>query len=234
MLPFIRWTGLCVLIGAFVLPVLGADEKDAKKAATDDPEKKGEKKTEKKVDDYVVVGTYDGQVKDVSPAQKTFTLVVMQRVQDPEAAKRLAQLQAQLAQQRNAQGIYNLSQQIAKARLDAQRGVEQKVDKLFEAAEDVKVRINDLPVEYDDKGKVKKYTKAELATKKGGANLWGYPAEFEQVSAGQYVKIILGVKKTALKKKTPAKKGAKSDDDDMEDGPQVREIRILGAEKEKK
>src|SRR5690349_3360666 len=86
-----RWTGLLLLITAFVLPASGADKKGAKKG-DDDTEKK-DSKSDKKTDakgkdsssDYVVVATLEGTLTQVAAAQKTFTIQLTQRVPDPAA-----------------------------------------------------------------------------------------------------------------------------------------------------
>src|SRR4051812_14201759 len=112
MFRLVRGVGLMTLLGAFILPVCGADVKKAPTKRIDEVEKdeKTEKTTDKKpgkekveVDPYVTVGTFEGQVKQVEAGTKTFTLELINRqpdLQDVAAnANRMAQLQQQLIQQ---------------------------------------------------------------------------------------------------------------------------------------
>jgi hypothetical protein len=250
MLRLIRCTGLFILLSAFILPVSGADvKKESKKIDDVDKSEKSEKTDkkgkEKETDPYVTVATLEGTVKQVGSGTKTFTVELVNRQLDPQDtaanAQRMQQLQVQLAQQRaqnNRGALAGTLQQIAQLQAKPPKFIEQKMDKQFEAAEDVKVRVSDLPVEFGDNGKAKKLTKAEIAEKKGPGNLWGFPAEFEQVTVGQHIRIMLAVKKSvydaAKKKKKPApapKKGVKPMEEDMtgdfEDQPIVRQIHIL-------
>ena len=251
MFRLIRFTGLFVLVGAFILPVSGADVKkepkkidDVEKSEKSEKTDKDKKGKEKEADPYVTVATFEGNVKQVGSGTKTFTLELVNRQLDQQDAaanaQRMQQLQVQLAQQRaqnNRGALAGTLQQIAQLQAKPPKFVEQKMDKQFEAAEDVKVRVSELPVEFGDNGKPKKLSKTEIAEKKGPGNLWGFPAEFEQVTVGQHIRIMLGVKKSvydaAKKKKKPAppKKGVKPMEEDLtadlDEQPMVRQIHIL-------
>ena len=72
-----------------------------------------------------------------------------------------------------------------------------------------KVRTFDLPPVYDDKGKPRKYTKAELQALKGDdpaeKKLPGYKADFSEMKVGDYVEVSISVfkpSKTATTDKT--------------------------------
>jgi len=57
---------------------------------------------------------------------------------------------------------------------------------------DVSVRYREPPVQYDDKGNVKKYTTAELKGLKGkNPHLPGYTADFAKLQTGQTVRVTL-------------------------------------------
>jgi hypothetical protein len=74
----------------------------------------------------------------------------------------------------------------------------------LEAVDDVRVRIAKLAVEVDDKGKPKRYSDQELRERKGpDPSLPGYTSNFEQLKAGQVVKIKLGRSKPAKAKDEP-------------------------------
>src|SRR6266542_2914397 len=70
---------------------------------------------------------------------------------------------------------------------------------------DVKVARQNLPVEYDDKGNIKEYTKEELK-KMRDKDLPGYTAKFEDVQPGQTVKLYVAAPKPAKKDKENGKK----------------------------
>ncbi len=79
-----------------------------------------------------------------------------------------------------------------------------------QATDDVKVRLLTPPVEFDDKGRPKKYTSKELAKLRGpDHSLPGYTAEFDNLKPGQVVKVYL-----AKKKEAPKASGKKAKDDD--------------------
>jgi hypothetical protein len=70
----------------------------------------------------------------------------------------------------------------------------QRVD--FQVAENVKVRMNDLPENFDEKGNIKRYTKEETAQFKGkDKNLPGYESSLDALKPGQIVKLALVVHK---------------------------------------
>lgn len=76
----------------------------------------------------------------------------------------------------------------------------------FQAAPDYKVRVLELPVEFDDKGKPRKRTQAELKELKGkDRNLPGYEAKKEELNTGALVKITLVRPKAPPKSEITAK-----------------------------
>jgi hypothetical protein len=71
-----------------------------------------------------------------------------------------------------------------------------RTDLQMQADDDVKVRIDQPPVQYDAKGHPKKYTSAQLKELKGKeTKLPGYPSDFDQLKAGDIVKVTLATKK---------------------------------------
>ena len=66
----------------------------------------------------------------------------------------------------------------------------------------MKVRQKDLPPVYNDKGKPRKYTKAELKELKGpNKNLVGYTASFDNLRPNQKVRVYLAKQKKKSKSK---------------------------------
>jgi hypothetical protein len=81
------------------------------------------------------------------------------------------------------------------------------------AHEQAKVRSMTLPVEFDDTGNIKKWTKKEIEERKDKSGLPGYfPSDFDALKAGQHVEMYMA--KVAPKKKDDAKKKKGPDDDD--------------------
>lgn len=64
-------------------------------------------------------------------------------------------------------------------------------------AEDVKVRVGAPPIEFDDKGDLKKYSSEELKNLKGGERTWGFAADTSQLNPGDVVRVIVARKKTS-------------------------------------
>src|SRR3954447_5449820 len=110
----------------------------------------------------------------------------------------------------------------------------QAKDVEVQAIHDVVVRMSYPKPDFDDKGRPKKYTKAELKELKGDSKLPGYKAEFGDVQTEQIVQITIVRKKGAstAKPKVAPRKGKGKDKDDIdalaEDAtPQVSVIMIV-------
>jgi len=89
------------------------------------------------------------------------------------------------------------------------------------AADDLVIRTANPPLELDEKGKPKKYTKKELDKLKGpDTKAWGFPADFDSLKVGQTVLVYMS------QKKPDKKPGAKKDllDDNK---PVASKIHIL-------
>ncbi len=93
------------------------------------------------------------------------------------------------------------------------------------ATEDCKVRIMYPPVQYDDEGKLKKWTRKELAALKGKSKLPGYESSFDSLKVGQFVEVYLAKKYGSSKAKWTGgsrQKKKKVDDDPPEPMPDQR------------
>jgi hypothetical protein len=127
-----------------------------------------------------------------------------------DQVKRLQELQNAVAQ---------LQLQAARADVNIQqlfKTVTNKKDIDFRAAEEVKVRTLNPPVTFDEKGNVKKYTREELKELKGkDSNLPGYESSFDQLQAGQVLKVTLA--RTKEPAKSDKDKDADKDNDNDKD-----------------
>jgi hypothetical protein len=237
----LRWAAWGLTL-ALALPLQAADEKkDGKKKedAGADPKAKIEK--------IASSGDFVGALTNVSASsQKDFTVQIRFKylTLNPQAqANLLRQQQTLLQQQQRIMAIRNPAQrqqELLRLLTQAQQGPqnlyevkEYKKDIELRAADDMKVRTLEPPVDYDDKGHVKKYTKKELQEMKGPGNLPGYTADFDSLRPNQVVRVYLAKKKAAEKKVAKKKdkekdKDKKADDDDPEERkPEVVMIVVL-------
>lgn len=183
MLRGLRWMGLLVLL-AFVFPVVGADEKkDAEKPGVkkEDPKKKdGDKKDG------------DKDAKDPKKGDK------------PEKEKYFPIGQpvvGTLMKVDNGLRIFvNTKQRVINGK--QVQWQEKQID--YEIGEDMEVRIEKLGVVFDDKGRIKQYTKQEELELKGpDKKAFGFPADADALKQGQVVRLFLGKRKSTPKGEPP-------------------------------
>jgi hypothetical protein len=235
----------------FVLPGLTAQEKGKDKKADveakdDNPEpekkdkKKGttkEKKEKKPVEEIPphgpVVKTKIVSMK--ADSVRDFTVEVS--MPDPMKMYNLQMWQQQqmvsIAQSPNPQTynqrLYQFQMQLAQKQNNGEGFSMKPVD--VQATEKCKVRIMYPPLQYDDAGNLKKWSKKEIAALKGTSKLPGFPADFDLLKNGQYVEIYLAKQhgspkgkwtgKNPNKKKMEKEKAPVEDDDPIETRPQV-------------
>jgi hypothetical protein len=85
----------------------------------------------------------------------------------------------------------------------------------FQADANIKVRIKDLPQQFDEKGKIKKYSPQELSALKGkDKNLIGYESSLEALQPGQVVLVSLHSHKKPNSSTHSAAASKKAKDDD--------------------
>jgi len=225
---FSRIFGILVVL-ALLVPSWAQDAKDKPAKDKKDVVAKDKKKTDPKVkakeehepeEKVSYGGTAIGKLKQMDAnSQKDFTLTVYGKEPDPgqqqallQQQQSLARLQFQLQTTKDRNTFLSLQQQIAQTLTQ----IAQTKTKLFRtkefdyelrAADNVKVRSNFPPTEYDDKGNLKRWTAKELKALKGHSKLPGYPAEYDALRPGQGIQVYLA---KALPNKGP--KGLKTDD----------------------
>jgi hypothetical protein len=208
------------------------DVKDEKKDAKDDkgdPEKKDtEKKDAKKDKEKKPVENMPehGQViktKIISMrAESAREFTIEMPVFDPQRAAAMQAWQVQQMQQimanPNPQRLLQFKMDLA--RKEATEMYTMKpVD--LKMAEHCKLRVMFPPMQYDDAGHAKKWSKKELDALRGNSKLPGYPAEFDVLRPGQMVEVYLAKQSQLATPKdkdkgAPQKKKKKSDDDPPE------------------
>ena len=191
-----------LLLGLCAAPAFAADDPkkdppppDAKKDADAPPAEKP-----------IKVGVVSGKLVEVNETAKSVKLEVMIEVQKPN----LGEMQAvqncrdpaanRRPRRRDYNAVASLQQQILQHKLNSIT-IEKKTQNMdYTSTDDVKVRLSDPPVAYDDKGNIKKRTAKELTELKGNpkdpdSKLAGYPGAFTDLRTGSYVKVTLVKKK---------------------------------------
>jgi hypothetical protein len=196
----LRWAGLFLAL-ASGLPAAAADKQppvaaDKKEAAAK----------------MIAAGEVTGRVVNVEQTKKSFTLEVSvtYQVPNPGAMANLANIRYQMATARDINTIRNLQLQLiqAQAQMVQVRRENHNVD--IDASDEVKVRLKDPPVTFDDKGNPKKYSQKELKELKGDPKLPGYAGDFDSLHQDQIVQVQL-----SKVKETPKKGGKDNKDADL-------------------
>jgi hypothetical protein len=220
-----RWTALA-LTAVVAAPAFAADKPDGK---LDNQEK------------LVSLGTVRGTLVNPGSDKGNLIVSVTLRYLEPNLQaqanllrqqQNLLQQQAQIMQTRNPIQRQQLLAQLANQARQQQQNLftvrEIKKDFEFKTGPDMKVRVLQLPRDFDEKGNPKKYTAKELKELKGDPKLPGYTAEQDSLRANQIVLVYL-----VGKKKPPPKKGEEPDKDALEDNkPMIRMIVILAEPKD--
>ena len=104
---------------------------------------------------------------------------------------------------RNAGDIANRARQMNEFQVNLARKLNTETttnkEMEFRLADDCKVRMKNLPVEFDLKGKARVYTAKEIKALKGSGKLPGYAAARDQLEVGQQVKLYLAKRKPPSK-----------------------------------
>jgi hypothetical protein len=209
-----RLTAL-VVTGLMVLPIFAADEKK-------DVDKKD---VDKKAPELVKAGVLTGKVLSVDETKRTIRM----RLELPELnqntvqaiARDQAELQRVLLTERNpqtrAQRVAQLQVQIAQHQRNLYSVKHHDLD--VNSSEEVKVRLKNPPVKFDDKGKIVRYTEKELKELKGDdPKLTGYNGEFADIRPNGYIEVHLMKKKgnPMIPKPQPGVKGKDVDAPDIQ------------------
>jgi hypothetical protein len=189
------------------LPTRAADDKDAKN----------------KEPDLIPLGQLAGVVKSVGSG--TLTLEVTQRHLElsPQAQANVAKDVQQLLARQQAilqtpnpaqrqQRMVEFLQSVQQLQRDQQnlfvvKETKSSVD--LRLADDIKVRLPQPPVAFDEKGNFRQYTAKELKDLKGPDNLPGFTGEVDSLAAKQTVLVVAARKRPAK----PADKDKEKDKD---------------------
>ncbi len=204
----VRWGGL-VLALVVVLPAPAADKNKAEPA------------TEPDYRAVAHAGEITGKLKGVNPKDHTLTVeidvaqlgkyVIAQQAEEEERLLRLEQEMLRTANPAvRAARAQRLAAEVQRAQLQQAKTVNnpgnaQHKDFDFETTDETRVRFKEPPVRHDEKGYVQKYTAQELKELRGDGKLPGYAADWDDLKAGQTVKVTLA---------RPAEKGDKNKDQD--------------------
>jgi hypothetical protein len=204
------------------------EEKDKKKAKKEEPKKEKLAYGSKFVTKILSANgasnrEFTIEMKQLDP-QKVNDVANWQAQRTQQLAQQLVNVNNAFAQanmQTNANNRLNSLRSASQAQANYQRDLfnfqvelakkDVYTAKPFEvrAADDAKVRSLNPPVEFDDQGFQKKWTKKELEERKDKTGLPGFPVDFDQLKTGQYVEIYM-VKPAPM----PKGKKKKGPDDD--------------------
>jgi hypothetical protein len=192
-----RGTGLLLAL-AVAVPALAADKNKAEQATAQD------------YSSLAQSGPVIGKVTKVNPTDKTLTLEMDVTVlkngaravaHAVERQEHLARLEQELLRTVNpvqrARKAQQLAAEVEREQLRQANGAynpqtqTHHKDFNLETTADAKVRLQDPPPQFDDKGNPKKYTPQELKDLKGDSKLPGYQADWTDLKVGQTVKVTL-------------------------------------------
>lgn len=218
----VRTLGLFLMLG-LLLPVMSSaqdkkdvaddkkdevkkDEPKKEEKKDDDPEKKKEPKKVEPEEKLVYGHMVTAKIKRIDANSNRDFTIEMPMI-DPMKQYNLqvwsAQQMAEISRAKfneRGQKINQYQQQYAQKQKDL---IVMK-DYDLRGSADIKVRSMYPPVDYDDRGFLKKYTPKELAALKGNSKLPGFPSAIENLRAGQYVQVYMA--KQAAQPKVPQKK----------------------------
>jgi hypothetical protein len=189
---------------AVVLPA-GADDKKVDPAKLPADQKDAASK-------MITAGELTGKLLNVEAAKKTVNLEVTLTYAVPNlsAIQAIANLKLQLATTRDPNAARSYMVQMAQQEANAYQIKKEAHTVDIETADDLKVRMANPPIAFDEKGKPKKYTPAELKELKGDPKLPGYAGDFDSLRPGQIVTI-----KLMKMKDTPKAKPTKDTDKEL-------------------
>jgi hypothetical protein len=132
--------------------------------------------------------------------------------------------QNSMLQATNAQGVVNAQRSMAQAAAQIYEIATVEKEAEWTATDEVKVRMNNPPPQFDEKGRPKRYTAQQLRELKGNDKLPGYPAEFSDLKNGQIVQVTLLQKKTGAR---PVRRGKDAEGEAADDLPKMQMIIIM-------
>jgi hypothetical protein len=211
-------------------------------AAAQKKKKDADKDAEKNSEKMIKAGVLTGKVMNVYEDKRKIRLqlnipipkINVGAVQGIQNAQRAV---AQAQYQKNWNALQNARRQLMLAQMQPTVTYTwQTQDIELGVLDEVVVRRASPPQEFDEKGRVKKLTKADLKELKGpDPKAFGYKAEFSDVSTEQVLQVTLVKKKGAPPKPMPRPKKGKGKDGDAEmvdvlgeNEPQISHIVIIG------
>jgi hypothetical protein len=182
----------------------------------------------------IAAGVITGRVAAVYEEKRQIRLAIQVPRLNPGALNSIQQAQAQMALARmrgDFNGVLNAQRQLAQAQATLYTMQWQDIE--LNTQDDMIVRMANPRPSFDDKGRLKKLTRAELKELKGDdPKLPGYKAEFSDIQTDQIVQVTLVRKKNPGPINKPVRKGKKDADAEVPDPlgdhlPLIKQILIL-------
>ncbi|HLN30870.1 MAG TPA: hypothetical protein VK395_24230 [Gemmataceae bacterium] len=218
-----RWGGAKALLALLLIFSSAFAEQDVPASKDTSTKSSSKDKKEPKPKPITSKPRFPAKLIQVEGAQRYLTVQVTQKIpqQNLQAAANLANLRGQLLTTRDPNQIRNISNDIARNQqnLVTYKDDVQKLE--IEAPDDMKVRTRILPVDYDDKGKVRRLTEKEKKELRGpDPSLPGYTADFDSLKPDQMVEIYLAKSDSSSNPKPKDKKGTS-------DQPRLKALMIV-------
>jgi hypothetical protein len=190
--------------------------------------------TEKMVRSGVVTGRVTAVMEDKKAVRIEVTMYVAKP--NPGAAQSIMQAQINLANATTPQAIFQAQQQMMQARSQLVTYQSEQKEYELEATDECKIRLAQPPPQFDDKGRIKRYTPAELRALKGDdPKLPGYSGEFGSLRQDQIVQVTLVRKKDAARPRPGPRPQGKEGEVDLlaEHLPQMSMVVVVHEPKDK-
>ena len=251
--PLARVGGLTILCLAVAIPVLAAQDKDAKKdekpevkkdvkkdeAKKDDPKKEDPKKSAKEDDKKKT----DKKDKTKPPEEEKLVWGNMVKAKlarmdasskggfaiQPVDPFKVGQFNAWKLQQMQSIATATNPTDYVNRMQSYQSQLQAKAGDIFgkevevRPADKMKIRVNFPPTKYDDNGNLVKWTAKDLKELKGNSKLPGYPGELSDLRAGQQVDVYFA----KVPPPPPGSKGKKKNIEDEIDAMMARPEVVL-------
>ncbi len=224
MRKLVSWMA-ALLVPAMMLtsPLAGADKNKDKDKDKDSDKPPAEK--------YIRLGTAAGKIMAVYEDKRKIRVQITVPKLNPQGLVAIRQAQLAMVTANTLVGVIQARQQMFNAQRSLYTNTHVEVE--VQALDDVVVRAAQPREAFDEKGKPKRFTKAELKELKGDPKLPGYKAEFGDLAADQIVTFVVVRKKGEPAPKPAPRPKKKNKDDDIDpamlkdDTPLVNMIMIV-------
>jgi hypothetical protein len=200
--------------------------------ADNNKDKDKDKDSDKPAEKYTKVTTLAGKIMAVYEDKRKIRIQVSVPKVNPQGILNIQNAQLAMARANSLLALLQAKQQMLQAQRSLYTSTNVEIE--VQAIDEVVVRTATPREAFDEKGKIKKFTKAELKELRGNnPKLPGYTAVFGDLTADQFIQLSVVRKKGEAAPKPASKPKKKGKDGDLEadalgdDAPLVNMIMIL-------